>query len=358
MLEPLNLLLVTPAFPAHEQDDTCMPLVQAYLLALREQHPLLRIAAIATQYPFHHAPYIWNGIRVFPCDGRNQRLRKPIALWRARRCFRSLSRNGSPKAIHALWLSDAALAASRMAKQARVPFLLTLLGQDARDNAGYWRLVQGSQPTVIALSQRQSDVFRRMSGMAPHAVIPFGHPHLTDPDIATKPSIDVLFCGSMYAVKDPLLFVSVIALVHQHRRVKALMFGFGPQEHVRAAIRAAGLEQVVDLRGGSARADVLQAMSGARVLLHTARYEGQCYAFEEALARGMSIVSTPVGSATASDHWSIAEDPHALAAHVIDHLAHPRSRMPMVRYPVEDTVQAYLGLYTPRPENRKNAELR
>lgn len=337
----MDLLIVTPAFPENEKDDTCMPLVQAYLLALRERHPDLRIAAIATQYPFHRTPYTWKGIQVYPCDGRNQRIRKPLALWRASRYFRSL---GTPKAIHALWLSDAALAASRMAKRARVPFVLTMLGQDARDNAGYWRLVKNAQPTVVALSERQGAAFKSMSHETPHAIIPFGHPSSPVPYIAAEPSIDVLFCGSMYEVKDPMLFVSTIARIQQQRPIRAIMFGYGPQEGVRAAIRSAGLENVIDLRGGTTREEVMTAMSNARVLLHTAKYEGQCYAFEEALAHGMSIVSTPVGSAAISARWSIADNDEDLAVQVLEHLRHTRSRVSVTRLPVEATVDAYMEL--------------
>jgi glycosyltransferase involved in cell wall biosynthesis len=338
----VDLLIVTPAFPANEQDDTCMPLVQNYLIALRERHPQLRIAAIATQYPFHHRPYTWNGIEAFPCDGRNQWIRKPLALWRASRYFRSMPR---PKAIHALWLSDAALAAVRMTKRAHVPFVLTMLGQDARDNAAYWRVVKSARPTVVALSERQAVAFNAMSGIAPRAIIPFGYPGPPPPAGATPPSIDVLFCGSMYAVKDPMLFIRTIALVNKQRSVRAAMFGFGPQEEVREAIGSAGLNDVIDLRGGTTRNEVSGAMSNARILLHTARYEGQCYAFEEALAHGMSIVSTPVGSATASERWSIAKNAEDLASRVLDHLQRPRPRTPMIRFPVEDTVKAYMELY-------------
>jgi glycosyltransferase involved in cell wall biosynthesis len=338
----MDLLIVTPAFPESETDDTCMPLVQNYLIALQELHPYLRIAAITTQYPFHSKPYAWNGIQVFPCDGRNQRIRKPIALWRASRYFRSRPR---PKAIHALWLSDAALAASRMAKRSGVPFVLTMLGQDARDNAGYWRLVKHAKPTMVALSERQRDAFKAMSDSAATAVIPFGYPSAPAPPIAAEPSIDVLFCGSMYEVKDPMLFVSTIARVQQQHPVRATMFGYGPQDKVRAAIRTAGLEKVIDLRGGTSRAEVMAAMRTSRVLLHTARYEGQCYTFEEALAHGMSIVSTPVGSAAASDRWSIAKSADDLAAHVIEGLQHPRPRVPVIRLPVEATVEEYVRLY-------------
>src|SRR5262249_29420243 len=125
---------------------------------------------------------------------------------------------------------------------------------------------------------------------------------------------------------------------------RAAMFGYGPQDRVRSAIRAAGLEQVIDLRGGTSRAEVMAAMSNARVLLHTARYEGQCYAFEEALAHGMSIVSTPVGSAAASDRWSVGMSAEDLASRVIDHLQYPRPRTSFIRLPVEDTVNAYMVL--------------
>lgn len=341
---PLDLLIVTPAFPADDGDDTCMPLVQSYLKALQKEHPTLRIAAIATQYPFHHEPYSWCGIKVYPCNGSNSRWRKPIALWRAWRYFRTLSNEAAPRAIHALWLSDATLIASRMALRSTSPFVVTMLGQDARDNAVYWHLIRGARPVTVSLSDGQADAFETMSGSRPHAIIPFGYGTLPEQTVA-DPTTDVIFCGSMYTVKRADLFVKTIALVAKEIRVSAVIFGFGPQEELRAMIRSMGLENTIDLRGGRPRKEVLSAMANARVLLHTASYEGQCYAFEEALAHGLSIVSTRVGSAETSDRWSIAETSEELATHVFDHLRNKRARTPLVRYPVSETVERYMKLY-------------
>lgn len=341
---PMDLLIVTPAFPADGDDDTCMPLVQCYLRELRAVHPTLRIAAITTQYPFHREPYHWNNIAVYPCGGQNSRWRKPFALIRAWSHFKFLSREGAPRAIHALWLSDATLVASHMAKRSGSKFVVTMLGQDARDNRAYWRHIHTADPITVSLSVRQADAFEKMSGKRPDTIIPFGHGPAPDKTSA-EPATDVIFCGSMYAVKRPELFVRTIALVTKKIPISAVMFGFGPQEKLRALIRSMELEEVIDLRGGAPRKEVLSAMANARVFLHTASYEGQCYAFEEALAHGLSIVSTPVGSAEKFDKWSIGESAEELADHVIDHLQKKRERTPLVRYSVNETVQGYMKLY-------------
>jgi len=334
-----HVLICTPAFPASEADLDCAPAMMQLVDALRSR---LRITVIATQYPFRHGSYRWNGITVHACDGRNKAWRKPLAIARALHAADASIRKEGARHVHAFWLGDAAFVAERTARRHGLPCSVTLMGRDARDGRRWWNLVHGrTPPRVIALCERQAVFFERMSGRPVDAVVPFGLSGGGQTFVRTDERNDVLFCGSMYDVKRPLLFIDVIRRVAARRPVRAAMVGHGPLERVRKAIDDLPGNADVQLLGAISRANVLELMAASDVLLHTASYEGQCFAFDEAAAMGMRIVSTAVGSARPDNWWHVADDADGLAGGVITALAATEPAPPRILHPLERTVSAY-----------------
>ena len=339
-----HVLLCTPAFPASEADVDCAPAMMQLVDALRRRGGV-HLSVIATQYPFHHGSYTWNGITVHACDGRNMALRKPLALLRGIRFADAIIRQDRTRHVHAFWMGDAALVAHRAALRHGLPHSVTLMGRDARDGRRWWNLLKGrTPPHMIALCERQATHFERMSGGPTDAVIPFGLPaealHTVRPPFAH----DVLFCGSMYAVKRPLLFIEVLRRVAALRPVRAVMVGHGPLAPVRCALAGMPVGAEVQLLGAVTRARVLELMRCTRVLLHTASYEGQCFAFDEAAAMGMRIVSTAVGSARPDHWWSVADDADGLTAALIAQLDAPVAAPSRILHPLDQSVDAYARL--------------
>lgn len=341
-----DLLLITPGFPRDAMDSTCVPPLQEYLIALRAARPDLSIAVIATQYPFVRAAYSWQGIMVHPCDGRNSLLRRPGAVRRAQRAFRSIAGYGPIRCVHSLWIGHASAFAAQCATSATAPHVVTAMGQDARDAQRWWRKITGD-PVPVAISQRQAAHFEGMAGRAAGAVVPWGSPRPVTRTTRENRDIDILFVGSMIEVKRPQLFHEVFHKVRTQHPVNAVMIGRSSAE------RGTELQQWEFAMAGSTlrmvdelpRERVLEHMTRARVLVHTASYEGQGYVFDEALACGMSIASFPVGSATPSDRWRVVADVDAMAASIIELLADAPSDTPVVLHPMERTVNDYLKLY-------------
>ena len=338
-----DLLLITPGFPASDEDSTCIPPLQLYLRALRKSRPDLRIAVIATQYPYTRAAYQWNGIEVFPCDGRITNWRRPLAWWRASQAFDRLKKSGAIGAIHSLWLGECAMLGARFAKRCGARHVLTLMGQDARDGMGWWRRIDPPSATVC-LSERHAAAFARMSGRRPDAIAPWGIDGTSKVTAADHRDIDLLFVGSMIEVKRPRSFIEVAERVAKHRPIRAVMIGGEGQRPV-AGTSIGGMGGTIEFHDELPRAEVLAWMARSRILLHPSAFESQGYVFDEALLNGMSIVSGEVGSAATSERWRIANNTSDMQDAVIDLLERPPSTDALILHDVNDTLNAYLNLY-------------
>jgi len=347
-----DLLVIAPGFPAHEADDGCIPPLQAYVRALSRRHSAATIRVITTQYPFHRSPYGWHGVRVFPCGGANRRWAKPFAWDRALTVGAALHRERPIARVHSLWLGECAWLGQRLAERCGAAHVMTLQGQDARDERNWWRVVRRGRSRVTVLSQRHAAVFSSMSGRAPDAIIPWG----MEPSGASAPAtrdIDLLFAGSLIPVKRPELFIELVARIARQRPVKAVMVGARiPANNTRVdeLVAAAGLSGTIAVRGELPRSEVLALMARSRVLVHPSQFESQGYVFLEALMQGASIVSFPVGIAEASDRWRVVEDLPAMITAAAEFLDGPADREPRIPFTMEGTVDAYENLFsTPAP---------
>lgn len=341
---PIDLLLITPGFPAHERDDTCIPPLQEYLRALRATRPELRIAAIATQYPYTDKPYVWNGIEVFPCDGRTRRVMK----WRTwRRADRAVGRMGPVRAVHSLWLGEAAMLGTRCAERTGARHVLTLMGRDARDGRRWWNSLR-RKPAAVCLSHRHAAVFSATVGCPSNAVVPWGIDARSKESASGDRDIDLLWCGSFSDVKDPRAMQDVLNGLHDRAGLRSVMVGHGGGAFLErrhggwSDLIATGRLAILD---ELPRAQVLQLMARAKVLVHTSRHESQGYVFDEALLNGMSIVSGEVGSARPLSRWRIASNGQDMAGMVRELLADPPPSDPIILHPLENTVDEYLRLY-------------
>jgi glycosyltransferase involved in cell wall biosynthesis len=332
----IDLLLITPGFPAAAHDSMCVPPLQEYLSALRLSRPDLSIGVIATRYPYTAVTYEWKGITVTPCDGRNSTWRRPLAWWRAKRAWQRAMRQGAPHAVHSLWLGECGMLADRFTRRSSTRHVLTLMGQDARDRAGWWRNIREPNATVC-LSDRHADHFEAMTGRRPDAIVPWGIDVGSRSTPAPVREIDLLFVGSSPGVKRPELFVELVRRVNSRRPVRSVMIGRSA-----GAAHAHGSLRVYD---ELPRNEVLCYMARSRVLVHTSEFESQGYVFDEALLNGMSIVSFPVGSAGPSQRWRVVHDLDAMEQAVLDLLERPPDDKPVIPNPVSATVNEYLKLY-------------
>ena len=107
-----HVLLVTPGFPADDNDSLCIPPVQLMLRALATRRPDVRLSVLALHHPAERRHYRWHGIEVQAIGGANRRW--PLRLVHLLQAFRAASsfdRDQPFTQVHSLWLTDAAATA-------------------------------------------------------------------------------------------------------------------------------------------------------------------------------------------------------------------------------------------------------
>jgi glycosyltransferase involved in cell wall biosynthesis len=349
-----HVLLVTPGFPADEQDDTCVPAVQEYLAALRCQAPELRVSVLALHYPPRtRRRYLWQGCDVLAL-GSGQR-RWPWRYFDLRRAIASaqvLGRVQPFTVLHALWLSDAAWVAARLARRLGLPWVASAMGQDARASNRWLRLLPLSSARVTAPCARAAAEYAQVTGRRAQ-VVPWGLAPVTgDGRPWSQRRLDLLGVGALIALKDFTRFVDLAAELHRAGRLgQARLIGTGPERAaLEARAAAAGLGGHFECLGALPRPRVLETMADARVLVHPARYEGFGLVLAEALAQGMAVVARPVGVAEPSERVRVcARDEDFLPA-TLALLAAGGDGTPWQPFPIERAVADFLRLYSPGPK--------
>lgn len=344
--DALQVIIVTPGFPANKNETENIPGLQEYVLGLARMIGTDNIKIVCTQYPKHNTPYLWHDIMVFPCGFHATRfLQFFITLKRSVSRIRSLITSNS--VIHSFWLTDASLAAQWALGRSKFPWVATCMGQDVKPGNRYLRFLKLSRSKIVALSDFQKEVLHRSVKDKVSAVIPFfiATPSLP---VISKRDIDILFVGSFISLKQPQQFTEIInELRIKHPELKAVMIGQGPMlEAMWVYIRDNGLQSVIQLTGALPRQKVFEWMSRSCILLHTSLYEGQCLAYMEALASGMHVVSYRTGRIEHTARHIVCDNKMEMTA-VIDKLLQQNlSYEPYLAGSVSDTVRQYMKFYT------------
>ena len=345
-----HILIFSPGFPRDEEDYFCIPPLQAYLPALRKERPDLKVTVVALHYPYEERTYQWHGFEVHALGGNN--VSSPTGkflLWRkARRRLRQLHKAHPVQAIHSLWLTECSWLAQQVGRKLSIPVVATVQGQDALKANRYLSSLDLNKIKVVTLSQRAADLLQRSRMVPDVRVIPWGLPSEDVADHILSPrDVDVIGVGNLVDVKNWSHFLAVLERLRRNKPfAKAKLIGDG---RLRAALEQEAedrqLTGMLEFTGELPRPEVLQLMRRSKVLLHTARYEGQGYIFEEALASGMRIVSTSVGMAAEGPRWSLGETAEELAEALAEALSEPTLQDPGPFDSIEETVRAYLEVY-------------
>lgn len=343
-----RILLVTPGFPADEQDSLCIPPAQLMLIAIMDRYPTLEISVLALHYPTEKRNYRWNGIEVRALGRANHRWPlRLIDLARARRVARNLHKDRPFTHIHALWLSDAALVASSLASSWSCSSSVTAMGQDVLPTNLYLRRLSKTPTHRVAISDRAGKILEQSIESAIDGVVPWGIDPPPERLIAWESrAIDLLGVGSLIDLKRWSLLLEVTQrFAEKGDPRRTVLVGDGPlMAALQEEANQRGIFENLVFTGELPRSEVLRLMENARILVHPSRFEGQGFVFAEALSRGMSIVSGPVGSANSSSRWRVTE-PGGFASACSDLLHHPPATEGLVLNRLQDTVTAYADLW-------------
>lgn len=356
-----HVLLLSPGFPANEQDNTCIPALQIFVKALAQSHPELKITVVSIQYPEEKRAYKWHGIDVHSIGGNNRKAIGKLWVWRqVGQLLKAIHAENPISWVHSFWRTEAALLADRFCKKNGASHLNSLMGQDALPSNSYLSLLRKSKMKVVALSPFQALKFKASTGISIYEMIPWGLFPFQG-TLSGNKSIHILGVGSLIPLKQFKLVIEVAAILKREiPDLKVEIVGEGPEmENLERLIKEKKLSGNVKLCGKLNRTEVLAKMFQAQVLIHPSEYESFGLVFAEALSRGMSIVSREVGAATIinqsgqatapSQLWKLAKEVPDFAHFTLEFLKNPppgpRSDHPTQVFSIQSTVNAYWKIY-------------
>ena len=353
--EPPSVLVLSHLFPNPLHPYLGL-FVARQVRALRETHDIRVIAPTRWVPPVTHS---WRRERKLPkvgiVDGTPvyrpraphlpfggmtaETLVLPVAL---RGVVRSLERERKLDLIHAHFGVPDGWGAARLARDLRVPLVLTLWGSDvfvlARRLALRRLLSHALRRAnhVIAPSRAIADRALELGADADRTSVLMGgvpddYSGVSRADaravLALSPDVQlIVWIGSLVPVKQPLLALRAISLVAERRPdVRLVLIGDGHMlPDVRRTVRELHCERNVHLLGALDSAAVALWQAAADVVLNTSISEGLSMALSEALVCGTRVAAVPVGGipelVAATSGGTLADDssPEAVA-NAIDH---------------------------------------
>lgn len=296
-----HLVILTPGFPSDEDDVTCIPQMQLFMLALKNLYPGLPISIIAFHYPAEKKQYSWHGIDLYALGGKDGKRIKTIGIWvKVFRTFRKINKRLKVNTINSFWLDECTLAGYALSRIYKVNFIADLLGQDSLARNKYLKLLKHLNFKILACSQNNAGILKASSGLSCYKILPFG---IDDNTMAAynpnaNRDIDIIGVGSLIPVKNYTLFIEIIEKIAKiFPEIKVMLIGNGTEmEKLKALSEELKISGNIKFPGTiDNRNNLLSFFNRAKILLHTSKHEGQCYAFMEAYSFGLHIVSFDVG---------------------------------------------------------------
>ncbi|MDI1355443.1 MAG: glycosyltransferase [bacterium] len=290
------LVIVTPGFPENENDSTCLPAIQQFVLALKQLYPANQLIIVSFQYPFIKTEYHWHGVKVVSLGGKNRSGILRVLTWfKAFIVLKKIHKRHPIRGILSLWLSECSFVSSLFSKRYHVLHYMWLQGQDAKKENHYIKRIRPKADQVIAISDFSRNEFYKNHGQMPFMIAENGIDPLIFPALNIgHRNLDILGVGSLIPVKNYALFVEIIAEIKkQGTELKVVIAGAGEGEtELRKLINTLGLETTITLSGALPHSEILELMAKSNVFLHTSLYEGNSTVLIEALYSGCRVIST------------------------------------------------------------------
>jgi glycosyltransferase involved in cell wall biosynthesis len=347
-----TFVILTPGFPESEADTTCLPLQQQFVKSLKRQYPALNIIVLSFQYPYHKNLYKWFGIRVIPFGGRNKGgLQKLMLRRKINSVLKELNSQNKLFGLLSFWYNECALVGKKFGDKYGISHYCWILGQDARKENKYPRIIPPRPQELIALSDFVQNEFEKNHGIRPHNMVPPG----IDEQLFERPSgkkdIDLLGVGSLIPLKQYDIFLEVVAGVKdQFSQIKGVLVGKGNEkEKLKSLISKQKLENNVTLTGELPYHEVLLTMQKAKVFLHPASYEGFGVVCLEALYSGAHVISFCKPMNTTITNWHIAKDKNEMIALAANILRDQKTESKPVKvFTIDDTTTAIMKQFGER----------
>ncbi len=343
-----TLIILSPGFPANEEDTTCLPAQQSFVRSLNKFFPEIKITILSFQYPYSKSTYTWNNNEVISFGGRNRKKLYRLQIWRRVWLkLKSINEQKNIIGILSFWCTETALIGKSFAKKNKLKHFCWISGQDARKGNRMIRLINPQPQELIAMSDSLATEFFDNYKIFPLHIIPNGiDPNLFSSNKSEK-DIEISGAGSLIHLKRYDVFITVVKkITEKFPSLKAVLCGKGAEEKkLRLLIQKFDLENNITLTGEIAHNDVLKIMQRSKIFLHTSSYEGFSSACLEALYAGAHVISfcNPVNQKI--DHWHIVKTEEEMFTKAIELLnSNSTEFTPVLPFTMENTAKKIISL--------------
>ena len=344
-----TLVILTPGFASSEDDTTCLPPQQVIVRALKKKYPSLNVIVLALEYPYRKGNYEWHGINVISFNGINKRRFQKLLLWRSVwHQLKKLKLQNDIIGILNFWLGEAAFVGSRFAKRNNIKHYTWVLGQDAKAGNKYFSRMNPKGLELIALSDFiAAEVFKNYQ-IKIESVIPVGIDNIMFDEICEQRDIDVMGAGSLIALKQYDIFISVIHQLKQSfPNIRSVICGKGDEEKkLQILIDKYDLKDNIILKGEIPHYEVIQLMQRTKVFLHTSSYEGFGSVCAEALYAGCHVISFVKPMKHKIEQWHVVTSEDEMKQNALQILQDPSTEYKSVRtYTANDIASQMMALF-------------
>ncbi len=347
-----TFIVLSPGFPADENDSTCLPPLQKFALSLKQEFPNIEFYFIAFQYPFQKKEYTWHGMNVICMGGANQSGIKRIITWI--KVFRKLRKLKKQKKIIGLlswWLTETALIGKIFSKLHGLQHYMWLNGQDAKKTNQYINRIKPKANEIIAMSDFLKETYFKNHGEKPFMVAENGVWTKDYPSFNHgKRSYDIIAVGSLIAIKNYDLFIDIISeLVKHHPNLRVGLAGKGALEFdLKSKVQKMNLENNIHFLGLLEHHAVLEGMNDSKIFLHTSHYEGNSTVLMEALYCGCYVFSTQALANREVERLKILSEKASFVKAISDTLQlKSLVHRPVLFNAMPDTAKKIMALYLP-----------
>jgi glycosyltransferase involved in cell wall biosynthesis len=344
-----TLVILSPAFPADENDSAWVPSKQLFVKKLKENFPDVTIIVLAFSYPEHTNAYAWHGVEVIPFNGMHAKKLGRIALWaRVWKRLAKIHRQQNIIGIYSFWCGPCALVGSYFAKRKKLKHFCWISGMDALKNNKLVKYIRPKPGELVAMSLFLEQEFEKNHGTRPKYVIPIGIDPTEFSNNRPARDIDIMGAGSFNPFKQYTIFVEIVKTIStKFPQVKAVLCGKGTEkELLEKMIRDYGLEPNITLVGMQPKEEVLQYMQRSRIFLHPSSYEGFGAVCLEALYAGAEVISFCDPMKTTEPCWHIVQNADDMAEEALALMERPVARHePVLLYSMDDSAKAVMKLF-------------
>ncbi len=345
---PKTLVVLSPGFARDENDSTCLPLQQSFLINLQQSKPELKIIILAFQYPYHRDKYKWHGIDVIPFNGRNKGgISRLLLRGKIKRVLNAISIEYQIAGLLSFWYGECAVVGQRFSDKHQLPHYCWIWGQDARKENKYPQRYSLPGKNLLCFSDFLQDEFERNHSVRPYHVIPPGIDKKEFSDVLPVKDIHIMGAGSLIPLKRYEIFIRIIAEIKKTiPGLKAVIAGEGPErKKLEKLISQNQLGDTITMLGELPHDQVLRWMERSRVFLHPSEYEGFGVVHIEALYAGAKVISFVKPMNKPIENWVLAgneEEMISKSIQLLDKTDHTR----VIPFTIESTVKKMEALFS------------